>query len=104
MLHRLTFAALAAAAIHIALADLTVYQDGALAPGWENWSWSSTIDFAATDLFEGSSSMSITSDAWAALSVKLEGTFPDYAGMRFDIAVSISTSYGHSIVNAFALL
>ncbi|KAG6850170.1 hypothetical protein H0H93_016850, partial [Arthromyces matolae] len=66
--------------------DLTIYSDGSLASGWENWSWSSTIDFAATDLFEGTSSISVTSSAWAALSVKLEGTFPSYAGLRFDIA------------------
>lgn len=67
--------------------DLPVYTDGTLAPGWENWSWSSTIDFAATDIFVGTSSVSVTSDAWAALSLKLEGTFPTYAGLRFDIAV-----------------
>ncbi|KAJ8456851.1 hypothetical protein ONZ45_g18555 [Pleurotus djamor] len=67
--------------------DITVYTDNALASGWENWSWSSTIDFAATDLYEGSSSISVTSDAWAALSFRLsQGTFKDYAGLRFDIA------------------
>ncbi|KAF9466233.1 glycoside hydrolase family 44-domain-containing protein [Collybia nuda] len=66
--------------------DLPIYTDGALASGWENWSWSSTIDFAATDLFVGTSSVSVTSSEWAALSVKLEGTFPTYAGLRFDIA------------------
>ena len=88
MLHRLPSAAVAAAAVRVALADLTVYQDGALASGWEDWSWSSTINYAATDLFEGSSSISITSEAWAAFSPKLEGTFPSYAGLRFDIAVS----------------
>lgn len=67
--------------------DLPIYTDSTLAPGWENWSWSSTIDFAATDIFVGTSSVSVTSDAWAALSLKLEGTFPTYAGLRFDIAV-----------------
>ncbi|KAJ7480887.1 glycoside hydrolase family 44-domain-containing protein [Mycena latifolia] len=66
--------------------DITVYTDTALASGWENWSWSSDIDFAATDLFEGTSSISVNSEAWSALSVKLEGTFPDYQGLRFDIA------------------
>ncbi|KAG6901408.1 hypothetical protein C0995_012298 [Termitomyces sp. Mi166 len=68
--------------------DLNIYTDDALASGWENWSWSSTLDFAATDLFEGTSSISVTSDAWAALSVKLEGTFPSFAGLRFDIAIA----------------
>ncbi|KAF7365841.1 Endoglucanase A [Mycena venus] len=66
--------------------DITVYTDTALAAGWENWSWSSDIDFAATDIFEGSSSISVNSEAWSALSVKLEGTFPNYQGLRFDIA------------------
>ncbi|PFH47178.1 glycoside hydrolase family 44 protein [Amanita thiersii Skay4041] len=66
--------------------DLSIYSDGNLASGWENWSWGSTIGFAATDIFEGSSSISITSDAWSALSVKLEGTFPNFAGLKFDIA------------------
>ncbi|KAF8874839.1 glycoside hydrolase family 44-domain-containing protein [Infundibulicybe gibba] len=67
-------------------ADLPIYTDGNLAQGWENWSWSSTIDMAATDLFSGLSSMSVDSMQYAALSVKLEGTFPDYAGLKFDIA------------------
>ncbi|KAF7436217.1 hypothetical protein PC9H_003045 [Pleurotus ostreatus] len=67
--------------------DLTIYTDSALASGWENWSWSSTIDFAASDVFEGTSSISVTSDAWAALSFKLStGNFKDYAGLRFDIS------------------
>ncbi|KAF9002619.1 hypothetical protein BDZ89DRAFT_1105191 [Hymenopellis radicata] len=66
--------------------DIAVYTDTALAAGWENWSWSSDINFAATDLFDGTSSISVNSSAWSALSVKLEGTFPDYQGLRFDIA------------------
>ncbi|KDR79962.1 hypothetical protein GALMADRAFT_1171670 [Galerina marginata CBS 339.88] len=68
--------------------DLNIYTDNALAQGWENWSWSSDINFAATDLFSGASGSSIfvNSTQYAALSVKLEGTFPDYAGLRFDIA------------------
>ncbi|RDB29655.1 Beta-mannanase/endoglucanase A [Hypsizygus marmoreus] len=69
-----------------ALDDLPIYTDGSLATGWENWSWSSTLDFAATDLFVGTSSISVTSSEWAALSVKLEGTFSAYAGLKFDIA------------------
>ncbi|KAG6874169.1 hypothetical protein C0995_005587 [Termitomyces sp. Mi166 len=73
--------------------DLNIYTDGALASGWEDWSWSSVLDYAATDLFEGTSSISVTSDAWAALSVKLEGTFPSFAGLRFDIAFAMLTLY-----------
>ena len=73
-----------------ALGDDVVYQDGTLSLTWQDWSWSSTIDFAATDLYEGSSSISVTSDAWAALSFRLsQGTFKDYAGLRFDIAVRL---------------
>lgn len=83
-------ASLAIIALTFVKADnLPIYTDGALASGWENWSWSSTIDFAATDLFVGTSSMSVDSSAWAALSVKLEGTFPTYAGLTFDIAVGV---------------
>lgn len=81
------FAALAVLGAVNALDDLPIYTDGALASGWEDWSWSSTINYAATDLFEGTSSISVNSTDYAALSVTLEGTFPDYAGLRFDIAV-----------------
>jgi hypothetical protein len=72
--------------------DIAVYTDGALAAGWENWSWSSDINFAATDVLEGSSSISVNSQAWSALSVKLEGTFPNYQGLRFDIAVRANSN------------
>jgi hypothetical protein len=82
--------------------DLQIYSDGSLAAGWENWSWSSTIDFAATDLFVGTSSISVNSTQWAALSVKLEGTFPTYAGLRFDIAVRRHTINRRQIlINGF---
>ncbi|KAF9564346.1 hypothetical protein CPC08DRAFT_685127 [Agrocybe pediades] len=75
-------------AARAATEDLSIYTDNNLAQGWENWSWSSDINFAATDLFSGASgsSISVNSTQYAALSVKLEGTFPDYAGLRFDIA------------------
>ncbi|KAJ6546648.1 glycoside hydrolase family 44-domain-containing protein [Mycena vulgaris] len=77
---------LALLAIYALADDITVYTDGALAAGWENWSWGSDIDFAATDVYEGGSSISVNSQAWSALSVKLEGSFPNYQGVRFDIA------------------
>ncbi|KAL0951928.1 hypothetical protein HGRIS_008582 [Hohenbuehelia grisea] len=87
MLFPLKGAFLAFVAARLANADLTVYTDGALASGWENWSWNTVLDFAATDLFEGTSSISATSDAWAALSLKLsQGDLSQYAGLRFDIA------------------
>ncbi|KAF9053082.1 glycoside hydrolase family 44-domain-containing protein [Panaeolus papilionaceus] len=70
-----------------ATSDLNVYTDNSLSSGWENWSWSTDLNFAATDIISGASgsSISVRSDAWAAFSLKLEGTFPDYAGMKFDI-------------------
>jgi hypothetical protein len=67
--------------------DITVYTDTALRAGWENWSWGSDLDFAAADLFEGTSSISVNSQPYSALSLKLDGTFPNYQGLRFDIAV-----------------
>ncbi|KAF4615500.1 hypothetical protein D9613_002744 [Agrocybe pediades] len=75
-------------AILAATQDLPIYVDSSLSSGWENWSWSSDINFTATDLIFGTSgsSISVNSTQYAALSVKLEGTFPDYAGLRFDIA------------------
>ncbi|KAJ7752639.1 glycoside hydrolase family 44-domain-containing protein [Mycena metata] len=77
--------------------DITVYTDAALAAGWENWSWSSDINFEATDLFEGTSSISVNSEAWSALSVKLEGTFPTYQGLRFDIAAHLTITISSSV-------
>lgn len=86
----LRFAAFVALAALRAQADLSIYTDNALASGWENWSWGSDLNFAATDLISGTSgsSISVNSGAYSALSVKLEGTFPGYAGLRFDISAS----------------
>lgn len=81
-------------------ADLPIYTDGALAEGWENWSWGSTIDFAATDLFLGSSSISVNSTAYAALSLYYEGTFPDYAGLQFDIAVCLHCEHRSNLCDS----
>ncbi|KAG9033104.1 hypothetical protein FS837_002547 [Tulasnella sp. UAMH 9824] len=74
-----------------ASADLDVYVDGGLSSGWENWSWNTDLNFAATDLYEGLSSISASSTAWAAVSLKLEGLFNTYAGFQFDIACDPST-------------
>src|SRR4051812_40522834 len=74
-------------AIATVRADLEVYTDTNFASGWENWSWGTTIDTAATDIFEGTSSLSVVSSAWSALSLKLEGVIGNsYAGFRFDIS------------------
>jgi len=84
-------------AVRGATEDLEVYTDSTLAAKWQNWSWNTDINFAATDLFAGTSgsSISVNSTAWAAISLKLEGTFRDYAGLRFDIAVC--TNFSHPV-------
>jgi hypothetical protein len=73
----------------LAGADQTVYApgSGALGSGWENWSWSSTIDFASTSGPGGVEAISITSGSYAALSLFDETAFANnYAGLRFDIS------------------
>ena len=82
---------LAATVSKVLADDLTIYTDSSLSSGWENWSWSSDINFAATDAVAGSSgsSISVTSQAWSALSLFYDqGSFKTSAGLRFDIAVS----------------
>lgn len=69
--------------------DILVYQDGALASQWQDWSWGSTISYDATDIAEGSSSISITSQAYSALSLYYPTPFGNFAGLEFDIAVSV---------------
>lgn len=98
------FAGLAVLGAVNALSDLPIFTDGALASGWEDWSWGSTINYAATDLFEGESSISVNSTQYSAFSVKLEGTFPGYAGLRFDIAVCfLQKSVKNLSLNLFEL-
>jgi hypothetical protein len=74
------------AAIRVA-ADDDVYIDGAIENTFQDWSWSSTINYAATDLMEGSSSISVTSGAYSALSLYDTTVFSSYAGLKFDFAV-----------------
>ncbi|KAH7105896.1 glycoside hydrolase family 44-domain-containing protein [Auriculariales sp. MPI-PUGE-AT-0066] len=76
----------------LARADLDLYVDDALASSTENWSWGSTINFAATDLFKGTSSISVASDAWSALSLKTAASFETYAGLRFDIVGDVASN------------
>ncbi len=68
-------------------ADLVVYSDDVLPSPWQDWSWGSTINYDATDLAEGSSSISVTSDAYSALSLYNPTPFPSYVGLSFDISV-----------------
>ena len=80
----LALLALLAAVAH---ADITIYTDNALASPWQDWSWGSTIDYDATDLAEGTSSISVTSSAYAGLSWYNPTPFPTMVGLEFDIAV-----------------
>ncbi|KAI0821497.1 glycoside hydrolase family 44-domain-containing protein [Irpex lacteus] len=69
-------------------ADQDVYVDDALSSGWENWSWGSDINFAATDApATTGTSISVNNTAWAALSLKDESIFgtAGFAGLKFDI-------------------
>ena len=48
----------------------SVYGDG-LAAGWENWSWTSTVDFANASPARGGASIAVTfTAAWAGLSLR----------------------------------
>ena len=71
----------------LARADQVIYSDDSLSNGWQDWSWSTTSDYAATNIKEDASSLSVNSGAWAALSLKSSGTIGGFAGLRFDIAV-----------------
>ncbi|CCA75148.1 hypothetical protein PIIN_09132 [Serendipita indica DSM 11827] len=74
----------------LARADEDIYIDGALNGGWQNWGWNTDINWAATDLKVGDSSISATSQAWSAISLKDPTTFGSYAGLKFDIACNPS--------------
>ncbi|GJE93305.1 glycoside hydrolase family 44 protein [Phanerochaete sordida] len=72
-----------------AAADQAVYTagSGALAAGWENWSWSSTINFADTTGPGGLEAISTVSGAYAALSFFDETPFANnFAGLQFEIS------------------
>ncbi len=71
--------------------DQDIYVDDTLSGGWGNWGWGSVINWAATDLKVGTSSISAVSDAWAAVSLKDPDTFSSYAGLKFDIAADPAT-------------
>lgn len=59
----LAFCALAPAGTR---ADLTIYDD-ALAPGWQNWSWGTAVDFASTaNVHAGAAAAAVThTEPWA---------------------------------------
>lgn len=82
--------ALAAVLITAVIADDIIYSNDALSSSWQDWSWNSVINYAATDVVSGTSgsSISVNSSAWSALSLK-DGSanFQGYAGLQFDIEV-----------------
>lgn len=82
-----SLAVLAQVATVAVRADQIIYSDDALSNGWQDWSWGSTIDYEATNIAEGTSSISVDSTAWAALSLKSPSTIEGFAGLRFDISV-----------------
>lgn len=86
-MHRsLSLFALVVLCAGVSYADQDIYVDDGLSSGWENWSWGTDINFAATDSAEGLSSISLTSTAYSALSLKAETIFgTTYAGLKFDI-------------------
>jgi hypothetical protein len=69
-------------------ADQTIYSGtlGALAPGWENWSWNTNFTWASTDGPGGAPSLAVSSDIYAGLSFYDESSFASYAGIRFDVS------------------
>ncbi|KIJ28440.1 glycoside hydrolase family 44 protein [Sphaerobolus stellatus SS14] len=69
-------------------ADEFIYTDNALASDWQDWSWGSTISYTATDIAEGTSSISVNSTAYSALSLKAPASFATMAGFKFDVSVS----------------
>lgn len=72
-------------------ADEAVYTDDNVSSSWQNWSWGSTIDFAATDAKVGTSSISVNSTAYSALSLYDTAVFSNFAGLKFDVSVCLSS-------------
>lgn len=73
-------------------ADEVIYTDDALAPGWEDWSWGSTINYDATTMAEGTSSIFVNSTEYSALSLETPTAFNNtFAGLSFDISVKKNT-------------
>ncbi|KAI0790933.1 glycoside hydrolase family 44-domain-containing protein [Abortiporus biennis] len=71
----------------IAKADQIIYSDDSLSNGWQDWSWGSTLNYQATNIAEGTTSLSVNSTAWAAVSLYTPTPFgSSFAGLRFDIS------------------
>jgi Glycoside Hydrolase Family 113 len=73
---------------------LDVYTEG-LAAGWQDWSWSATVNQAATDqVYRGAQSVSATLSAWGALSL-VHPTFSpgQYYWLEFYVRGSSSSQF-----------
>lgn len=94
MAFRLRIALLCAAVLSVGVcADEVVYAGNALSSTWQDWSWGSTINYAATDVTDsGTSSISINSSAYSALSLYDTSVFSSFAGLKFDVAVGATSS------------
>ncbi len=72
-------------------ADLVIYDD-ALAAGWQDWSWDTTVDFAATaQVKTGTKAVAVTyTAAWAGFSLRAPAAVntASYSGIRLWV-------YGH---------
>lgn len=83
------FATIVLVSVSSVSADLAVYVDS-LATGWQNWSWSTTVDFANTTPIHGSAGRSAAvtySSAWAGLYLRSPAIMnvADYVTLRFSI-------------------
>ncbi|KAH8825196.1 glycoside hydrolase family 44-domain-containing protein [Flagelloscypha sp. PMI_526] len=67
--------------------DEDIYIDSAISSTWQDWSWGSTISYTATDVKDGTSSISVNSGAYSALSLYDTSIFANtFAGLKFDLA------------------
>lgn len=81
-------------ALALVRADEVIYTDNGLAPGWEDWSWGSTINYDATAVAEGTSSIFVNSTEYSALSLENPVAFNNtFAGLAFDISVVYPNFY-----------
>ncbi|KAJ3041551.1 hypothetical protein HDV00_009026 [Rhizophlyctis rosea] len=74
-----------------ALDDITVYHGNALASGWENWSWSTTFNWAytgppAAPAGSGGSSVQVTTGGYGGVSFRNPAGYAGYKTIIFSLA------------------
>ena len=87
MRRAILYATLAAICAICVGADEVIYADKSLSSSWQDQSWGSTIVYNATDIKEGSTSISVNSAANAGLSFHGASIISNFAGLSFDLAV-----------------